>query len=297
MQTKQNFLQLLLLSLLVAGTCTTPHAISAKAPRTLCGKSTLQKNGTPTKKLKKVFKLLGAPVKTLAEANEFAQKNLLRSGERWDKQTETDLHGVMLKNKAALLKALKELGMINAIHPAHTDYTYALLMGALKERVELRIDILAELIQKGYTFETIVLLGGARELRDEEKEGLPATVTTEAQMMAYLCAQHPLLKDYATILVNAPMIQKTDGTFTRPTTDSTLVHFAQIAPHDGTCLVISNNPYIVRQTMVTRRILDQSRFCTDGAGKEADEDTADIIMLMDEFARTVYEEFKLAQAK
>ena len=37
------------------------------------------------------------------------------------------------------------------------------------------------------------------------------------------------------------MIQNEDGTFTRPTTDSTIVYFAKTAPADGSCLVISNN--------------------------------------------------------
>jgi len=265
-------------------------------PHNIYAKSLFHHNGTPTKELMELFEHLGVSITTLAQANEFAQKNLLRTGEYWDKQAETELHRIILKNKTALLKALKALGMINDIMPPQKSYTYALIVGSLKADVVLRLAFLAELIQQGYTFETIVLLGGERQLREEEKEGLPTTVTTESQMMAYLCSQHPLLKNYATIPVNAPMIQKADGTLTRPTNESTLVHFATIAPHDGTCLVITCNPYVQRQTMTARRILDQSRFYTDGAGKENAEDIANTIMLMDEFARTVYEEFKLAQA-
>jgi len=286
MQKNSNFLNLLL-SLLIAGTYIIPH--------NLCAKSTFQENGIPTKELKKVFQLLGVCVDTLAEANEFAQKNFLRTGERWEKQPETELHKIILENKAPLLEALKALGMIDRIMPPQKSYTYALLIGGLKNTVAQRLDFLAKLIEQGLTIEFLVLLGGERQLRDIEREELPATVTTEAQMMVHLYAQHPTLKNYKSLLVNAPMTQKADGTFTRPTSENTLTHFAKIVPHDGACLVISNNPHLVRQTMVARRILDQSRFCTDGAGQEAAENSPHTIILMDEFANALHEEFRQVQ--
>lgn len=258
----------------------------------LLAESTFHCDGKLTKQFKNVFDHLGVSVSTLAEANEFAQKNLLRTGERWDAQAETDLSKIMRKNKELLLSDLKELGMIDAVVPKEKSYRYALLMGSLKSTVSFRINYLLELEKEGFSFKEIVLLGGARQLRDDEKEGLPSTVTTEAEMMKYLCESNPELKNKKILLVDAPMIQKADGTFTRPTTDSTLVHFAKIAPESGSCLVISNNPYVIRQTKVAQRILDQSRFPTDGAGKAAKEDATDIVILMDELARTIYEEFK-----
>ncbi len=247
-------------------------------------------NGVPTKQLNAVFTDLGVSVDSLEQANEFAQKNLLRSGERWDVQEDNELHTRMRDNQAALIDDVRAFGMIDATIPTKKVYTYALLMGATTGRVTQRLEHLVDLIKDGYTFKYIALLGGERPLRDVEKEGLPETVTTEAQMMEYVCSRYPELADYNVILVNAPMIQKPDGTFARPTTDNTLVYFAEIAPEDGSCLVISNNPYTVRQTKVTQRILDQSRFPTQGAGPALSIDKVGIIMLMDEFARTLYEE-------
>jgi hypothetical protein len=166
-------------------------------------------------------------------------------------------------------------------------------MGTLKIRFEQRLELMAELQSQGYSFDTIVLLGGARELQQEEKMGLPESITTEAHMMNYLYGErYKNSTDQNLLVIDAPMIQKADGTFTRPTTDSTLVHFAEKAPRNGSCLVISNNPYVTRQTKVTQRILDQSRFPTVGTGKAVQEDSGDIVMLMDEFARTLYEEYK-----
>jgi hypothetical protein len=262
-------------------------------PRNTHAKSLFQNNGAPTEQLKRVFTHMGVPVATLSEANEFAQKHFIRKGERWDKQEETEINQKVRLQEKLLRDDLKGLGMIDDIVPTQKAYSYALLMGGLKERFMQRLDLITELQKQGYTFNTIVLLGGERQLRDEEKEGLPENVNTEAQMMLYLYEHHyekPIGQQL--LVVNAPMIQKEDGTFTRPTTDSTLVHFSEIAPHTGSCLMISNNPYVVRQTKVTQRILDQSRFPTQGAGKAVQQDSDDIVMLMDEFARTLYEEYR-----
>jgi len=269
------------------GSCTAGKSGDSKD---LLSRPLFHKDGLLTEESKTFFGHLGVAVETLADANNFAQKNLLRVGERWDKQKETDLQVLMRKNEDLLIDELRSFGMIDEVKPLQKSYTYALLMGALKSSVALRLDYLVKLEQQGYIFETIVLLGGERELRGDEKLDLPAGVSTEAQMMSYLCAQHPQLKDKKVLLVNAPMVKKEDGSLVRPTTDSTLVYFAKIASQQGSCLVISHNPYTVRQTKVTKRILDQSKFPTQGAGAELQKDRCDSIILMDEFARTLYEE-------
>lgn len=257
--------------------------------------SLFDKKGIPVKNVSKVFEHLGVSVSTLEQANEFAQKNLLRKGERWDAQDEKEWHPIILDKKALLLHDLKALGMIDSVEPKQKSYRYALVMGATTGTVANRLDYLAELKQNGISFKEIVLLGGERQLRDIEKDGLPEHITTEAQMMGYLCAHHEMLKNEPALLVNAPMTKNSAGTLIRPNTDDTILYFAKIAPADGSCLVISNNPYVLRQTKVTQRILDQVRFPTEGAGKKISPETIDIIMLMDEFARTIYEEYKQAK--
>jgi len=255
-------------------------------------------DGVATSALKKIFDHLGVSISTLEQANAFAQKNLLRTGERWDTQSLTDVQKKMHANAQVLMEDLRALGMIDAVAPTKTEYEYALLMGSLKDTVSKRLAYLTHLCQQGYAFKTIVLLGGERTLRDIEKNELPSEVLTETDMMKYLCQECTALKNHEILVVNAPMIKKDDGTFTRPTTDSTLQYFANIAPRNGTCLVISNNPYVIRQTGVATRILDQSRFACEGAGVALDnEDDADIVMLMDEFARTLYEQYKQLKVK
>lgn len=279
----KRMLSLVIMVFLIAG-----YAIESK--QNFFSEPIFHTNGVASKHLKQIFDHIQAPIETLAEANDFAQKNLLRKGERWDKQDETDVQKRIRTNEALLTEDLRNIGMIDEILPQRKTYTYALLMGALKSRVAMRLDHLQKLMKQGYVFDTIVLLGGERQLKDDEKNGLPVTVTTEAEMMEFLCKQEPFLKEKHLLVVNAPMIKNLDGSVTRPTTDSTLVHFSTIAPKDGSCLVISNSPYTIRQTKVAQRILDQSRFPIDGAGSSLQKSSFDVVIAMDEFARTLYEE-------
>lgn len=244
--------------------------------------------------IKKIFEHVGVEVSTLQEANAFAQKNLLLTGDQWHAYAATDIRKRLYANQQALLHELASLHMIDEIKPAKQEYTYALVMGSFKDDVVQRLDFLARLHEQGYRFEHIVLLGGERPLCAFETDGLPEALTTEMQMMHYLFQQYSIFKNQQIIPVNEPMIQKSDGTLTCPTTDSTLIYFAQTAPKAGSCLVISNNPYIPRQTKVAQRILNQVNFPTEGAGPAFKGDI-DIVMVMDEFARRLYEECKQVQ--
>ncbi|MBY0109935.1 MAG: hypothetical protein K2X90_02375 [Candidatus Babeliaceae bacterium] len=248
-------------------------------------------NGQLSKSAQNIFAQVHQQITTLQDANSFAQKKLLRSGERWHEQNNTGISEVLQENSAAIIQHLQNLGMIDQIKPQKKQYLYAGVMGALKTTVAKRMAYLQELIDCGLSFDYIVLLGGARPLLQKEKTGLPEHITTEAEMMVYLF-NNSSLKNNKMIIVDAPLVKKPDGTITRPTTDQTLVNFTKIAPQEGSFLVVSNNPYILRQTKVAERILDKKRFPVEGVGAPADMQNIDIVMLMDEFARTLYEEFK-----
>lgn len=253
--------------------------------------SFFDKHGVLTAAVKIIFGCLQISITSIQQANDFAQKNFLRTSERWDGQEKKSWHDLMYQNKAELLHAFRSLGMIEAIEPCKNRYTYILVMGTLKDNAEHCFNFLSDLKNKDLAFEKIVLLSGKRLLEDFEKEGLPADIVTEAAMMMYLCERHASFKNDDIVLVDAPMMYHEDGSVTRPTTDSTLTYFAQTTTVDGPCLVISENPHIIRQTRVAQRILDQARFPVDGAGKEIEE-PIDMIQLFDEFARVIYEACK-----
>ncbi len=254
--------------------------------------STFEHNGAPTQALKNLFNHLDHPVETLQDANDFAQKHLLRRGERWDEQNE--LFALLEGKKQLLIDDLDNLGMLKEIKPTKNSYDYILLMGATTETVKKRLNYLAHLKKDhAVIFKKIILLGSDRPLLEREKVGLPAHVITENQMLLHLIEHHPLLRDDEIIVIDSPMIQKPNGTLARPTTDTTIINFAQTAPHDGSCLVISNAPYIIRQTKATKRLLDQTRFTTEGAGPAKNmAKEINIAVLIDEFARTLYETYK-----
>lgn len=236
-----------------------------------------------------IFSLLGMQVDSLHEANLLAQINFLRRNERWDEQQQTTVRAKMKEQESVLRDYLGRLGMLGDIEPGLEHFTYALVMGGPRETSLFRFECLKDLLSRGYRFDHIVLLSGERQLLDDEKEGLSDQITTEGAMMNFLVRQDPFFASYQIEVVNAPGIVHDDGTVSRPTTDSTLVKFAEQFPTPGSCLVISNNPYIQRQTKVAQRILDQSKFPTYGAGKVDLRDTTDIIILMDELARTLWE--------
>lgn len=241
----------------------------------------------------RIFDHLGVPAVTLSAANQFAQANLLRTGERWDAQVDTPLAVLMRQKQDLLISDLRELGLIDEVLPKQQAYDHALVLGSLVAGMKLRIGYLEQLRAQGYQFKDIALLGGKRPLTVEEQASLPAElvekIQTEGAAMLYLFQQSQLT-DLPVQLINAPMKTDISGKLVRPNTDDTIRYFAETAS-PGSCLVVSNNPYVKRQTLVAQRILDQSKFPTEGAGPAANlnYDRGRIRLLMDEFARTIHE--------
>ena len=152
----------------------------------------------------------------------------------------------------------------------------------------------------GSVFKAADRLRTLQPIRDREKPNLnsfskPATTISSARrawssVLTASCSPPALIaatrsssgklrpianENYTILLVNAPAIKDKNGSLTRPTTDSTLQHFIEIALVHGSCLVISNNPYIKRQTAVAQRILPQQHFPVEGAGPAINEKSFD----------------------
>jgi hypothetical protein len=253
----------------------------------------LHTKGVLSQSVQDVFSCLGQEVTTLQDANAFAQAHFLRRGERWDQQDTASLQLKMIEQKPFIVERLRAIGMIDETTPQYKKYTYALLLGATTQVLTERLLYLKTLCDTGYEFAHIALLGGVRLLQDEEKVGLPDNIQTEAEMMEYVYAQAGF-DESKKLLINSQMIQKEDGTLTRPTTDTTFVDFIQAAPQGGSCLVISNSPFTLRQRKVAERILDATEFPVDAAGANVDVTKYPreaVVILMDEFARTLYEDW------
>lgn len=247
--------------------------------------------GILTPPVQKLFALLGQRFTTLSKANAWSQKNLLRHGERWENQEDTPLHSLIKSQSKELNTHLNTLGIAAEIAPPQDSYAYALVMGGTTQDMVIRFNYLLYLVHKGIKFENIVLLGSERQLKIDEKKGLPDSVVTEMDMICYLYSCHQLFDATNMVAINSPMKPNADGSWRRPSTDDTIRSFIQESPEPGSCLLISHAPYIARQTKVAQRFLNQTTFPTDGAGPYHAADCSDSLMLMDEFARLLYEEY------
>src|SRR3972149_7078813 len=101
-------------------------------------------HGTLNQTTQDFFSMLGQNFQTLDQANAFCQEHFLRQGERWDKQEETPIFKKCKENEEILMAYLKSLGMIDAVCPSKKQFKYVLCMGALRARIEQRLNYIAQ---------------------------------------------------------------------------------------------------------------------------------------------------------
>lgn len=179
----------------------------------------------------------------------------------------------------------EEMGLLEEIDPTKTHYTYALVHGALLERVRDRINHLTKLWNKGIRFEKIVFLTGERSLLATEQvaEGLK----TEREMVEWVYWHSDCPKEIPVLFVNAPAKKRSDGTIVgRPQTPDTLLSWLQTAPAPGSCLAISNQPYVLYQHAILSRLLPEE-FEAETVGPSA-QGNLPVALLLDTIAKQLY---------
>ncbi len=146
----------------------------------------------------------------------------------------------------------EKAGLIFEAAPQKEHYDYALVHGALLPAVQKRIEYLASLWKKGTRFDKIVFLTGARPLRDAEKAA--CDLIWESEMVEWVYLRSELPKDIPASFINAPQKQ-VEGAWVRPQTIDTLRAWIQTEPKAGSCLGVSNQPYVGYQNAVMRSLL------------------------------------------
>lgn len=274
-------------------------------------------NFQPRPKLLQLLQVLGMEpldptADVLTQINGWAQKNLLRQGERWEQQTEQ-----FDALAPSLLPMLEDLGFVHAV-PAHfSEYQGALVHGALLTRVRSRLYNLIEQWEQGVRFKRLYFLSGDRPL-ESDREGKNALLSdaesklkirpdwvspsvlpaTESEMVRFVWAQSLIPVDMRgqveVYFIEAPM--KSDpvsGKLVRPTTDDTVKMWLQTCPPPGRYLAISNAPYINRQDLVLRSIVSGDYgFDTIGTAASKQEKMA---IYLDEIARLIFQTKQLSQ--
>ena len=221
----------------------------------------------------------------LTQINCWAQKNLLRQGERWNIQSARFEH-----LKPALLPYLKDLGLVEAKFPCFKRYTGAIIHGALYSRVSLRLQFLIDQWNLGVRFSHLYFLTGERPLQECEKELLQSTAKTECEMIQQIWEKSDLPPEMRSLVevhfVNAPMKGRPNAPI-RPTTNDTIKKWLRDNPPRGSYLSVTNAPYHHRQDQALRR-LAPSTFHFETVGTQASDDLP-LWLFLDELARMIYD--------
>lgn len=244
--------------------------------------------------------------KPLLQINTWAQKHLLRRGERWEEQTN---HFEPLKPK--IIPLLAKLGFINARYPHFKHYQGAIIHGCSLVKARDRLAYLIEKWNQGVRFSHIYFLTGERLLDPKQENNktflddsdsllkikknaiVPSTFPkTENGMIQLLWEQsdipETLRQKVMVHFINAPMKKNAQGEKTiRPTTDDTVVCWLSTSPPHGTYLAVSNAPYINRQDLIVKTIASDD-YCFETIGAALNEDEK-IAIILDELARYIYQ--------
>lgn len=271
----------------------------------------IMKNNKPTAPIYSLLQLsniVDIP-ENLNELVATTQKNWLRrpNQERWHME---EIANNTERDK--FLHCFEQLQLLQEIRPKNTHYTYALLLGATLHRTRTRLAYLIDLYNQGIRFDHLIVLGGLRPLDSniETKENLlnpslpnlpinknwQASIqqlpTTESDMMRWVLEQTELPFDQEKIVfINTPMQAKIDGTLTRPTTADTIHEWLKKNPNAGSCLAISNQPFVGYQDTVIRTYLP-STFSLETVGEgipEKERQTLNIAVILDSIARWIYQ--------
>lgn len=255
---------------------------------------------------------LNTSEKAIVQINNWAQKNLLRQGERWQEQTSR-----FEELQAKITPLLNKLGFLEASYPHFKEYQGAIVHGALLPRVRLRLHYLIEQWNQGVRFPHLYFLSGERPLEAQyenqnslmDDNGSLVKIRkgwviplefpkTESEMIQLVWEQSEIPEDMRREVevhfITAPMKKDPKSEkLLRPTTDDTVETWLKVLPPQGRYLAITNAPYINRQDLVVRSIApSEYGFDTVGPGSSEQEKTA---IFLDELARFIFHTKQLSE--
>ncbi|MDP3787802.1 MAG: hypothetical protein Q8Q60_00620 [Candidatus Chromulinivorax sp.] len=250
--------------------------------------------GKPSQALLELLSLTGIEHDgSLASIVQATQATWIRKPgtERWDINEEDR------GNKELIHRQLMKMNLIDTVTPSKKKYDYALWMGAAYPRMQTRFAYLVKLWEKGVRFDQIVLLSGARPLTDGEQSALvhdfnlgsKASITeADAMKLVYENTAMPdEMRKIPLVVIDVPMQIAQNGTLARPTTGDTVNAWMALQPQPGSCLVVSNQPYVAYQNSVTKTLLP-SDFVVETVGEKSDDTNIDV--KLDTVAQLLYQE-------
>lgn len=238
---------------------------------------------TPTPKLLQLLHFVGMPESenTIEKINNWAQKNLLRKGERWETQSNR-----FECTRSVIKPLLADLGFVDAVKPSFNRYEGSIVHGS---NTRIRLHYLVELWKKGIRFSHLYLLSSDRLL---EYAFEPSTgPKTEYEMTKKVWESEipdEMRQQVKVYFVNLPMRQDSQtGKLIRPNTDDTIETWLKQSPPIGRYLAVTNAPYMVRQDIIAKRIAPKE-YTFDTVGPAIGEQEK-IAILLDELARAIFQ--------
>lgn len=213
--------------------------------------------------------------------------------ERWD------INEQDRGNKELIHRQLMKMNLIDTVTPSKKKYDYALWMGSAYPCMQTRFTHLVQLWEKGVRFDEIVLLSGARPLTDGEQHALvryynlgdevPVTEADAMKLVYKHSAMPENMKKVPLVVIDVPMQVAKNGALTRPTTGDTVNAWMKLQPQAGSCLVVSNQPYVNYQDSVAKTLLPHN-FSVETVGERSEDTNIDVYL--DTVARLLYQENK-----
>jgi len=197
---------------------------------------------------------------------------LQKGKERWEFEPRFEEY------KPQLWPLFERMGLFEEIAPLSGHYDYAIVHGALLQTVQARIDFLSELIGKGFKFDRIVFLTGARPLQEAERR--IACVENEGEMVQWAYERSLLPKEIPVSFFCAPMKAS------RPNTADAIGEWLKTNPEAGSCFAVSNQPYIAYQNAVFLRLMPSS-FSLETGGP-APKSAPSVALVLDTLAKQLY---------
>lgn len=195
-----------------------------------------------------------------------------RGKERWEIQE------IYPESYAAIRQCCDVLCLTHEVMPMQNRacYDYCIILGATVARVRMRLAYAISLWNQGIRFKTLVFLGCERPLdstieseaelfntqgselvckKDWTMPACPPKTEFEMMRMVYDQALLPAGVDaLEKHWVNAPM-KLFNGALVRADTADTVYQWMKMEPKKGSCLVISNQPFVGYQHMVLKNLL------------------------------------------
>lgn len=228
---------------------------------------------------------------TLPAIVEATQKAWLRKEgtERWEVQ-----ESYSPKKQEKIAELCDQMGFFEEVPPTQMHYTYCCIFGAALPSVKARILYAKELWERGIRFDRVVLLTGDRPL-DVRIDQIPELdgghFENETDAIVALYAALTLPEGFRALPVTVVATPKIGSK--RPSTWDTLRQWLSANPMPGTCLMVSNQPWVKYQDAVARCSLPEEFPLKTVGAKSLPSYRLRAGVMLDNVARWLYAENQL----